>query len=152
MTQRILLFLLLNFSALGLGGFFTPGGVITDWYAGLNRAPWTPPGWVFGFAWTSIMICFSFYMAILWPKADNKSLLITLYILQWILNVSWNPVFFYFHQVAWAMVLILLLTALIAYFFVQYYTDLKVSSFWIMPYLVWLIIACSLNAYIAVKN
>ncbi|QLH45180.1 MAG: tryptophan-rich sensory protein [Bacteroidota bacterium] len=29
----------------------------------LATSPWTPPGWVFGFAWTLIMVCYSFF----WP-------------------------------------------------------------------------------------
>ena len=53
---RFLVFLIVNFVALGLGGMFTGSGVVSDWYQQLNQAPWTPPGWVFGAAWTSIMI------------------------------------------------------------------------------------------------
>lgn len=63
MIARIALFLVLNFAALGIGGLFSGQGVPSDWYTGLNKAPWTPPGWVFGSAWTIIMICFAIYMA-----------------------------------------------------------------------------------------
>ncbi|MDG2281196.1 MAG: tryptophan-rich sensory protein, partial [Flavicella sp.] len=52
MIKRILLFLVLNFTALAVGGLFTGTGVSSDWYQNLNQAPWTPPGWVFGFMWT----------------------------------------------------------------------------------------------------
>jgi tryptophan-rich sensory protein len=27
-------------------------------YLNLNKAPWTPAGWVFGAAWTSVMLFF----------------------------------------------------------------------------------------------
>ena len=43
-------------------------GPQTDWYSNLNKAPWTPPGWVFGFAWTTIMLCFSIYLIALFQK------------------------------------------------------------------------------------
>ena len=46
MIYRLIAFLLLNFGALAIGGFFTGKGVTSDWYADLLKAPWTPPGWV----------------------------------------------------------------------------------------------------------
>ena len=61
----LLFFLLINFSALTIGSWLMDNGPQTDWYKGLNKAPWTPAGWVFGFAWTTIMICFSIYMTAL---------------------------------------------------------------------------------------
>lgn len=94
MIFKLIIFLALNFGALALGGLFTSQGVSSDWYLNLSKAPWTPPGWVFGFAWTSIMLCFSFYMAEAWTLIENKKFLITVYTLQWILNVGWNPAFF----------------------------------------------------------
>ena len=117
MLLRILIFLILNFAALGVGGLFTSSGVTSEWYTNLNKAPWTPPGWVFGFAWTTIMIGFSIYLAYLWPQTENKSLLLMLFALQWVLNTGWNPVFFYFHQLLAGLVIIVLLTLLVGYLF-----------------------------------
>lgn len=152
MIYRLILFLLINFAALAIGGFFTGSGVPSDWYTNLAKAPWTPPGWVFGAAWTTIMICFSVYMAYLWPLAENKALLIGLYSLQWVLNVSWNPTFFYLHQVLAGLIVISLLTALVGHFLFGYWSDLKAKSLLILPYFVWLLIATSLNGYIFLKN
>src|SRR5690554_5509789 len=86
-----IVFLIANFIALGIGGFAQSAGPASDWYLNLKRAPWTPPGWVFGFAWTSIMICFAIYLAFL-AKAVAWKQFIFIYFLQWILNVSWNPI------------------------------------------------------------
>lgn len=152
MLSKLILFLVLNFAALALGGLATGSGVTSEWYANLNKAPWTPPGWVFGFAWTSIMICFSFYMALLWPKLENKNMLLLLFALQWILNVAWNPVFFSLHQTKFALVLIVALTVLIAYFLYTYRPALKLKSLLLLPYFLWLLIATSLNAFIVIKN
>ena len=143
---------MLNFAALGIGGFFTGKGVPSEWYNNLNKAPWSPPGWVFGFAWTTIMICFAVYMSYAWTKVSDLKLLVILFALQWVLNIAWNPAFFYFHQVGFALIIISLLTILVGYFLVAYWSDLKIYSLLIMPYFVWLLIATSLNAYILVKN
>lgn len=149
---RIIVFLILNFAALGLGGLFTSKGVPSDWYSNLNKAPWTPPGWVFGAAWTIIMICFAFYMANLWPSVENKKLIIGLYAIQLILNTAWNPIFFQFHNVLFGLVIISALTILIGFILVYYYPVLKLNSILIIPYLLWLVIATSLNAFILIKN
>jgi tryptophan-rich sensory protein len=152
MFYRIIIFLVLNFGALGIGGFFTGKGVPSEWYNDLNKAPWSPPGWVFGFAWTTIMICFAVYMAYAWTKVSDLKLLGILFAIQWVLNIAWNPAFFYFHHVSIALVIISLLTVLVGYFLVAYWSDLKMYSLLIMPYFVWLLIATSLNAYILIKN
>ena len=152
MLLRILIFLVLNFGALFIGSLFTNAGVASDWYAGLAKAPWTPPGWVFGAAWTTIMISFSVYLAILWPKAGNKRMLLGLYALQLILNISWNPTFFEYRDPLTALFVIVALTLLIGYFLIRYWSKLKWASTLLFPYFIWLLIATSLNAYIWLNN
>ena len=59
----LVFFLLVNFGGLAIGNWLMNSGPSSTWYLELNKAPWTPPGWVFGAAWTLIMICFSIYLA-----------------------------------------------------------------------------------------
>lgn len=143
--KHVILFLVLNFLALGIGGFLMGGEVMMDWYRNLNRAPWEPPGPVFGIAWTTIMICFAFYMAFAIEK--NIKSIVGLFAVQWVLNVSWNPIFFKYHQIFPALIVIVALTLLIAYFLLANYRTLRLKSLLIMPYFVWLLIATSLNWY-----
>ena len=51
-----LIFLTANFGALGIGTILMNEGPTSNWYTSLNQAPWTPSGWVFGAAWTTIML------------------------------------------------------------------------------------------------
>ena len=152
MVQRLALFLIANFVALALGGLFTGPGVSSEWYQGLEQAPWTPLGWVFGAAWTSIMICFAFYMAYLWPKVADKRSLLFLFFLQWILNVAWNPVFFHYHAVNFAFMVISSLTLLLILMGYKYWGNLRAKSIFLFPYIIWLLIATSLNGYILMHN
>jgi len=152
MIYKLTIFLLLNFGALALGGLFTSKGVPSEWYISLSKAPWTPPGWVFGAAWTTIMICFSIYMTNVWTATEDKRFLILLYSVQWILNVGWNPTFFYYHKVLTALLLISALTLLILFILLFYWQTLKLQSLLIAPYFIWLLIATSLNGYIFFKN
>jgi len=149
---RVFIFLLLNFGALAIAGLYTGDGVSSTWYQELNKAPWTPPGWVFGAAWSTIMICFSFYMAFLWPRMENKKFVIGLYAFQWILNVAWSPLFFYQHQVVMGLVVISLLTVLIGYMLSTFWPTLKTKSTLLLPYFIWLLLATSLNGYILLEN
>lgn len=152
MVVKILAFLFLNFGALAVGGLFTSTGVSSNWYASLDKAPWTPPGWMFGLAWTIIMTTFAFYMAYVWKQADSKKKLIVLYLFQLVLNVFWSPLFFHFHHVGFALLTIGTLTFLIGFFFCYYWGYLRYKSLLILPYLIWLIIATSLNGYIFLQN
>jgi len=152
MWLKIIGFLLLNFGALALGGIFAGSGAGSEWYAGLNKAPWTPPGWVFGFAWTIIMIFFSVYMAFLYQRKTEKRKILAVYFIQWLLNVAWNPAFFFYNKANVGLVVIVCLTILVSYFLFNFRRDLKGYSLLILPYFIWLCIATSLNAYIVFLN
>lgn len=151
---KFLIFLVINFAALGIGGFLigNPGSNI--WYQSLNKAPWTPPGWVFGAAWFTIMLCFSFYMFYTSNNLspDFKNTFYVLFAVQFVLNVLWNPVFFKWHFVLGGLIMIVMLTVLVGWFTYYGFKNYGLVGLWIMPYFVWLIIATSLNAYILIKN
>ena len=144
-------FLVLNFSALAIGSWLMENGPMTNWYMNLNQAPWTPPGWVFGVAWTTIMICFSVYMAYLFMEISNLSLIL-LYLIQWIFNISLNYIFFNQHAIGYGLMCIIALTTIVTLFLINYRKLLQFKSLLIVPYFLWLLIATSLNAYIYFYN
>jgi tryptophan-rich sensory protein len=147
-----LIFLCLNFIARALGGLFTADGVSSEWYQTLNKAPWTPPGWVFGAAWTFLMICYAIYLAIVWKQKSLQKKNFALYAMQWILNVSWNPIFFYHHQDILGLINLVLLSAVIIGTAIINLTSFRAATVLILPYIIWLCIATSLNAYITFNN
>lgn len=150
---RFFVFLLYNSFALVLGVILMEDGPRTAWYLELNKAPWTPANWVFGTAWSVIMIFFSFYMTILSYKFSflNRKLII-LYSVQWVLNVGWNFVFFNRHFTIVGLLVIIFLWLLIGYFTFEYQKHLRIYTLLIVPYLVWMTIATSLNAFIVFNN
>ena len=153
--MRLILFLLLNFGALILGAFLMGDNPIeNEWYQSLIKAPWTPPGWVFGFAWTLIMITYSFYLShnfIKQPK-HNWNTMIMLVLFQFILNVGWNPVFFAFHCMVFGCFLIIGLLGTLIYFELKYGNKGWLNRLLILPYILWLFIALSLNLYSVINN
>jgi tryptophan-rich sensory protein len=149
--QLVILFIIINFAALGIGSWLMANGPTSEWYLDQNKAPWTPPGWAFGVAWTTIMICFSFYMANL-LKIKPNMIVIGLFVLQFILNISWNYVFFNQHLVTLGLVNIMMLTLVVAIFLFKYKSELRIKTWLILPYFIWLLIATSLNGYILFNN
>lgn len=149
--KPFLIFLILNFGALGLGVVLMGDGPTSDWYTSMNQAPWTPPNWMFGAAWTFIMLCFSIYMALLYLKQPTKKV-ITLFVIQLILNVAWNFVFFNQHLIAIGLGIIIALTFIVTVFLVTYFKLMKFKSLLILPYFVWICTATSLNLYILINN
>ena len=126
--------------------------VMGDWYSNLNKAPWTPPGWVFGAAWTLIMLCFSIYLSYLFSIRNSK-FVIAVYTSSVLLNVSWNYFFFNQQLITLGLVNIVLLTLLIIYFFITFGDDkLSRLKYLLLPYIIWLFIATSLNGYVVFNN
>lgn len=151
LLKYTLFFLIINFGALGLGTLLMANGPLTNWYLSLNKAPWTPPGWFFGFAWTTIMICFSVYMAHLYLLKNNTKLK-TLFTIQFILNVIWNFLFFNQHLVLLGLICIIFLTITVGKFMMDYKFLLNKKTLLIVPYFIWLCVATTLNAYIFIYN
>ncbi|MDX6747704.1 TspO/MBR family protein [Polaribacter sp. PL03] len=146
-----LLFLIINFGGLAIGSWLMNNGPLTNWYTNLNQAPWTPPGIVFGIAWTLIMICFAIYLGKLFKEENTKKNKLA-FLLQFILNVSWNFIFFNQHFVLLGLIIITLLTALLFVYFLKLSNKVNNYKYLLLPYIIWLCIATSLNLYILVHN
>lgn len=143
-VTRLIIFLILNFGALAVGAFFTGKGVPSDWYQQLNKAPWTPPGWVFGVVWGIIMIFLAIFMTRMTTNGYNQTI-VWIYASQLILNVIWNPIFFHYHQMGFGLIIISTLTLVVlSMMLLSWSTG---NYLFLAPYLIWLIIATSLNYY-----
>jgi benzodiazapine receptor len=149
-----ILFLAVNLGALAIGGALMGSSPAENtWYNGLNQAPWTPAGFVFGIAWSIIMLCFSIYLATSSVFVLGERKRRNTYVIHLILNIAWNPVFFFLHWTWLAFpILIGLILTLIRLNRHMGYSIYMLKSWLLFPYFVWLVIAASLNAYIAIMN
>ena len=146
----LLFFLLVNFSGLALGSLWTDPGVNSEWYQNIIKAPWTPPGFVFGLSWTLIMICFSIFMTNLYERNDGSYNPIIL--LSWFLNIIWNPLFFYLHWTWISAGVIILLTLVLGFLIHENRKRYKYLWLLLLPYFIWLNIATSLNLFTVLVN
>lgn len=149
--KQFLIFLLLNFGALYIGSLLMGGSPMqNEWYQKLAKAPWTPPGWFFGIAWTIVMITFSFFLSYQGNFKIWTSQYKLLYSIQFILNTTWNYVFFQLHEVTFALVMLLCLLFVVCFLLKQ--RSSKQNSWTILPYISWLFVATSLNLYPLITN
>lgn len=150
--MRLLLFFLLNFGALALGSYLMGEGPTGTWYSELNKAPWTPPGWVFGAMWTLIMICLSIFMNKAVQVEVLSKTILWIYSIQLVLNILWNPLFFDLNWMGWALIEIILLVFVVGFMAIKAKPFLPQFTWLLAPYIAWLCIAITLNAYALQNN
>ena len=153
-TALLALSLGLVFAVAGLGGAASTSG-LRDWYDDLDKAPWNPPGWVFGPAWTLLYVL----MAIAaWLVArtglDQRTVQIALalYGAQLALNLAWSLLFFGARAPGWALLDIAALVALVTVTAVAFWRIDTTAGWLLVPYLAWIVFATTLNVWIVLKN
>jgi tryptophan-rich sensory protein len=134
------------------------GALVTDigpWYRGLIKPSWQPPDWLFGPVWTSIFICaaVAFYLTWQHPEATTRTrtLLVTLWLVNALLNVLWSFLFFRLRRPDWSLLEIAPLWLSIVGMLVVASTAGRAG--WLLaPYIVWVSFAAVLNATIVRLN
>jgi tryptophan-rich sensory protein len=94
---------------------------------------------------------------VLWRLKDSvkKKMMQGLYILQVLLNWTWSPLFFHYHEIVSSLcvigIMILLLLVLYYCIFENREKQWQLGLLF-LPYLCWLFFACYLNGYIVFYN
>ncbi|MCR5194277.1 MAG: tryptophan-rich sensory protein [Alphaproteobacteria bacterium] len=137
------------------GVFFTPHGDSNLWYVELIKSGLTPPGWLFSVAWTILYALLGialYFIIISVKKKADKKLAYGLFITQMFLNALWTYSFFGAYMPSAALVILLLLFVVSAYMARVFNTFDKRAAYCVIPYLLWLMFAFYLNAYIVLMN
>lgn len=135
-----------------LGGLLTASSVST-WYPDLQKPPWNPPSSVFGPVWTALYIAMAAsYWLVYRERGFGARRAAFLFALQLALNLLWSALFFGLQQPAWALVEIVLLLVAIAATAVEFRKHSALAAALLVPYLLWVAYASTLNAAIAWLN
>lgn len=151
-VKLLILFFLLNFGALALGSWLMGDISTNEWYQSAKKAPWTPPGWAFGAAWFTIMALFAVFMAIMVDRTKNRRPWSVLYVIQLVLNISWNPVFFVQHMTLTGLIILIALLVVLLLMLGRALRISRPAILLLLPYILWICIAISMNAYIWYMN
>jgi tryptophan-rich sensory protein len=138
-----LIFLGATAAAAATGLIFPPG----SWYESLVKPAWTPPKWAFPVAWTTLYLLMALAGARL-AAVPGAGMALALWSLQIALNTLWTPLFFGARRVGPAAAVLLALWLAVAALVWQAAGVDGWAALMLLPYLVWLTLAASLNLWI----
>ncbi len=154
----LLVFLGAAFAVAAIGGLSSAANV-DGWYVTADKAPWSPPNWLFGPAWTFLYTAMSVAAWLVWRTRDRRApKAIRVYAVQLALNFLWTPVFFGLYPFLGSAALWIALGIIVALIGAIIWTILvfRPISGWatllLTPYLAWVLFATTLNIYMAFNN
>lgn len=123
------------------------------WYPALAKSPLTPPDAVFPAVWGVLYILMGVAAGILWNvRTIYSRLLFSLFALQLVLNVLWSFCFFYMQSPLLGLVAILFMDMLAMMYVTGCFLVKRVCGWIMIPYVLWLLFATYLNAFIVIVN
>jgi tryptophan-rich sensory protein len=152
--QRANILVLIGF----LAAVFTVGGVagaattpeIAGWYAHLAKPSWNPPNWVFGPVWSMLYLIIAIAAWTVWkqPRSPMRSQGLMFWWIQLAFNFAWSIFFFSFHWLGIALIDIALLGLSTGVTLIRFVEVRRPAGFALIPYLLWICFAATLNGTI----
>lgn len=123
-----------------LAGHSVPAGADNPWYVALAKPAINPPDWVFPVAWSILYILIGLALAMVLNarSAPGRGIAIALFVVQFVLNLCWQPTFFGAHRIdlALAITIAMLLVGIAAT--IAFGRVRTVAAWLMLPYLVWI--------------
>lgn len=126
---------------------------LLTWYPTLVKSELTPPNAVFPIVWGIIYLCMGASIGLICAdKRINKSRSLSLFVTQLVLNFLWSFTFFYLKNPLLGLVNIILLDTYVIWYSMNVYSIKRISAWLFLPYVIWVLFATYLNAYIYFFN
>lgn len=142
---------------------FRPG----EWYAHLEKPPWTPPDWLFAPVWTVLYFMIAIAGFLVWTEGqvsgggslrksdidgEGDVLPLAVFALQLVLNAMWSVLFFGLRRPGYAFAEIVLLWLTILATIILFFPVHPVAGWLLIPYLLWVSFAAGLNYSVWQRN
>ncbi len=124
---------------------------ITGWYANLTKPTFNPPNYLFGPVWSTLYLLMAISQWMVWKSSQNKLTKI-FFFLMLVSNALWSPVFFKYHQLGWALVILAFYLIILGAWVRCLYQENKTAAYLQSPHLLWVSFATILNASIYFLN
>lgn len=137
-----------------LGSWATLQSVKT-WYRTINKPSFNPPDWLFGPVWTTLYVLIGIAAYLVWVRRDkivHFPRTVAIYLIQLILNLAWSFIFFYLHEIGFALAEIILLLIIIVINGLVFYKINKWAGLIFIPYFLWVSFATILTYNIFMLN
>jgi tryptophan-rich sensory protein len=149
-NRPLLVFVLLSVAVGMTASVFTEPSIPT-WYAGLHKPHFNPPNWLFAPVWTTLYVLMGIAAGRIW-KRTGFGLAIQAWGLQLVLNFFWSALFFWQHQIGWALADLGAMWLAILATLILFSKRDQIAGLLMLPYLVWVSFAFALNASILSLN
>ena len=146
-----ILFLSITFSASLIGGLATIN-FKEPWYSLLKKPVFNPPDWIFAPVWTTLYLMMTVAVWIFWHTKNKNINTIYIYFIHLIFNTTWSVVFFVFHNMVLALIILIILIALIINLILRFKRVNMFSVYLMIPYLLWCCFALILNTSLVILN
>jgi len=136
-----------------IGGWLTNTGM--DWYKTIKLPSFTPPGAIIGAVWTTIFILSAISALIVWNMALHNNrfwLIIGIFILNGIINVTWSLLFFNQHFLFTSIIDAAFIGVSVIALILLIWPLSRPASFLLFPYAGWVSFATYLNYLIWTLN
>ncbi|WP_449278813.1 TspO/MBR family protein [Leucobacter sp. GX24907] len=157
--------LLVAVTAVALFGSLATSPNVDGWYADATKVPWNPPGAVFGPVWSVLYVMIAAAGFLTWRagyagkgRSNHAHEALRLFVIQLVLNAAWTPLFFAGYPVvgnlAWwgALVVIIALMVTVVLLMRAVGRHSRIAAWLLLPYLLWLLYASTLNVGIIALN
>jgi benzodiazapine receptor len=136
------------------GSIFTFSAIPT-WYSALNKPWFSPPNWLFGPVWTLLYLLMGISLYLIWNKGLRSKKVenaVKIFGVQLFLNALWSVLFFGLRSPFLGLVGIILLWFSIILTIFKFYKISRNAGLLLLPYLLWVTFAMSLNYFVLVLN
>ena len=145
------LFFIITYSASFIGGLVSIN-LKEPWYSQLVKSNFNPPDWVFAPVWTTLYLMMTLAIWFFWHSKNKDINTIYIYFIHIIFNTTWSVIFFGFHNIFLALINLIILICLIIILIFRFKRVNKVSSYLMIPYLLWSCYALFLNLNLFILN
>ena len=145
------LFFIITFSASFIGGLVT-FTFKEPWYSELTKSNFNPPDWIFAPVWTTLYLMMTLAIWFFWHSKNRDMNTVYIYFIHIIFNTTWSIIFFGYHQIFLAMIVLMILIFLIIILFIRFKRVNFVSAYLMIPYLLWCCYALFLNFNLFILN
>ena len=145
------IFFIFTYSASFIGGLATIS-FKEPWYSQLIKSSFNPPDWIFAPVWTILYLMMTLAIWIFWHSKNRDINTIYIYFIHIVFNTTWSIVFFGFHNILLALINLMILIGLIIILIIRFMRVNYVSTYLMIPYLLWSSYALFLNFNLLILN
>jgi len=146
-----ILFFFITYLASLIGGLSTIN-FKEPWYSQLIKPSFNPPDWIFAPVWTTLYLMMTMAIWFFWHSKNRNMNTVYIYFIHLIFNTTWSIIFFVFHNIFLALIILIILIVLIIILIVRFKRVNLLSTYLMIPYLLWCCYALILNLNLLILN